>query len=138
MAGVVGGLALLAATAAPWGERGAGSSLALIEIADLILSGTVGAWVPRPVGLVIYAIPLGGALVLVGAGWGGRAGLVISIVGGTGAAAGTAAALMGLDQVGSIRLGAGVLCAGVGVAAAAVSVWAHARQLRSASPGAGG
>lgn len=120
--GAGGGVALLGATFVPWGQRGAGSRIALVRIADLVLAGTVEAWVPRPLGLVVYAIPLGGALLLLGCGLGGRAGGAVAGLGVLAAGSGAAIALVALDRLSAEGTGAGAALAGAGVAAGAVAV----------------
>lgn len=126
-AGTGGGALLLAASLAPWSGRGAGSSVALVRIADLVLSGAIDAWVPRWAGLVVYAIPLGGALLLLGTGLGQRAGLLVGSAGVGLSALGTALALGALDRLDRTGLGPGALAAGAGVALGAVAVAAAAR-----------
>lgn len=125
--GAVGGALLLTATFAPWSGRGAGSSIALRRIADLVLSGTVDAWVPRSMGLLVYAIPLGGALVLVGTGLGGRAGAVTAGVGVVLALSGTVVAVAALDRLERSGMGPGLYLAGAGaatgIAAVATQAW---------------
>ncbi|MCB1040766.1 MAG: hypothetical protein KDA94_14730, partial [Acidimicrobiales bacterium] len=41
--------------------RGVGSAIDGRELADLLLSGTVTAWIPRWVGATLYLVPLAGA-----------------------------------------------------------------------------
>ena len=114
--GALGGVLLLVAAALPWSGRGAGSALALHRVGDLVLSGAVDAWVPRWAGLAVYAVPLGGAALLVAAGLGGRAGAVVAVGAVVAAAAGAAVVLVALDRVGRTGTGAGALVAGAGLA----------------------
>lgn len=118
----VGGALLLGATFAPWSGRGAGSAIALVRIADLVLSGAVDAWVPRATGLVVYAIPLGGALLLLGAGLGRRAGTLVAAAGVVLALAGTVLALTALDRLDRTGLGPGAVVALAGIGVGGLSV----------------
>lgn len=129
-AGALGGVLLLGAALLPWSRRGAGSTIALREVADLVLSGTVDAWAPRWAGLVVYAVPLGGALLLVGAGLGGRAGLATTCGGLAAAVGGTALAAVALARLDRTALGGGTL---VAVAGAILGVLAVAAGLRAGS-----
>lgn len=99
-AGAGGGGLLLVASVVPWSGRGAGSTIALHRVGDLILSGTVDAWASRWVGLVVYAVPLSGALLLVGAGLGRRRGAALSAVASIGGILATGVVLATLDRVG--------------------------------------
>lgn len=117
-----GGLALLGATALPWSTAGFGSTISLLRLADLVVSGTARAWVPRGLGLIVYLIPLGGALVLIGSGLGRRRGLLVGALGVGGAAVGTLAALLSLAGLGRLGLGAGPALAIGGLAAATVGL----------------
>lgn len=110
-----GGLLLLGATALPWSRRGAGSRIALADVADLLLSGRLEAWAPRAAGLLVYAVPLGGALLLVGGGLGGRIGRVVAATAVVLAAAGLLLARAALAQVGATGWGPGVIIAVAGV-----------------------
>ena len=132
--GAIGGLLLLGAAAVPWSGRGAGSRLALWRVGDLILSGTVDAWVPRGAGLVVYAIPVGGALLLVGAGLEGRAGVALATTGVLGAVVGGLVVRGALDQLGRSGLGPGPVLAGAGAACGLVSVALAVRATRVAPP----
>lgn len=129
-AGSLGGLLLLASTFLPWSDRGAGSAIALRRIADLVLAGTVDAFVPRWAGLTVYLIPLGGALVLVGTGLGGRAGTGVGGAGVVLAAAGTALALTALDRLPRAGVGGGTVaaCAGAMLGMLGVGAGWHARR----------
>lgn len=113
-AGSAGGVLLLASTLLPWSDRGAGSTIALRRVADLVLSGTVDALVPRWAGLTVYLIPFGGALVLIGTGLGGRLGVGVSAVGLVLALAGTAVAVTALDRLPRSGVGGGTVAACAG------------------------
>lgn len=115
LAGTLGGALLLGASFAPWTSRGAGSSIALVRIADLVLSGAIDTWVPRGAGLVVYAIPLGGALLLLGTGLGRTAGALVSATGVLLALLGAGLALLALDRLDRTGLGLGALAAGTGI-----------------------
>lgn len=136
--GAIGGTCLLAASALPWSGRGAGASIALRRVGDLILSGALEAWVPRSAGLVVYAIPLGGALLLVGAGLGGRPGIVLSGVAGMLAAAGTILVVTALDRLDRAGSGPGLVLGMTGaMLAVATTVAGSATMItsRAARPG---
>lgn len=92
----LGGVLLLISTFVPWSRHGAGSTIALRRVADLVLSGRVDAVVPRAAGLVVYAVPLGGALLLIAAGLGGRSAPAVAAVGALLGLAGTALAALAL------------------------------------------
>jgi hypothetical protein len=68
----LGGLAIVASAFLPWVAHGAGSSLDLHDLGDLVLGGDVSAVVPRWVGLAAYVIPVIGALLIVTAAVEGR------------------------------------------------------------------
>ena len=121
----VAGLLLLVGTALPWSGRGAGSRIALVEIADLLLSGRLDAWAPRPVGLVVYAVPLGGALLMVGAGLGGRPGRVLSAVSVLLATTGLVLARAALSRAGAEGWGPGATLSAIGIALGAVATFAR-------------
>lgn len=123
---VAGGL-LLASTFAPWSDRGSGSSIALRRVGDLVLSGAVDAWAPRWVGLVVYAIPLGGALLLVGAGLGSRRGLTVGTAGTVAALAGGVVVVLALDRLGRAGVGPGTVMAAAGTVVAAIGLATAAR-----------
>lgn len=127
VAGTLGGLLLLGASFAPWTDRGAGSSIALVRIADLILSGAIDAWVPRGAGLVVYAIPLGGALLLLGTGLERTIGTVVAAIGLVLAVLGAALATLALGQLPRSGLGLGALASGAGIALGLVAVVAGTR-----------
>lgn len=61
----------------PYNDAGVGSAIAGHGLADLVLSGTISSWAPRWIGLVLYLLPLGGALVLVGLGLDATIGRVV-------------------------------------------------------------
>jgi hypothetical protein len=61
----VGGVALVASAFRPWIAHGAGSSLDLHDLGDMVLGGTVSAVVPRWFGLLAYLIPVLGACLIV-------------------------------------------------------------------------
>ncbi|MGI8938097.1 MAG: hypothetical protein ACR2JF_07785 [Iamia sp.] len=117
----LGGLLLLVATAMPWSGRGAGSSIALHRVGDLILSGAVDAWASRWIGLVVYAVPLSGALLLVGAGLGGRRGAALSAVAAAGGLAASGLVVDTLDRVGRSGTGPGTVLAVTGAALGVVA-----------------
>lgn len=121
----VAGLLLIVGTALPWSGTGAGSRIALVEVADLLLSGRLEAWAPRPLGLVVYAVPLGGALLLVGAGLGGRVGRAVSVVAVVMAAGGLVLARSALSQAGAEGWGAGAIVAALGVVLGTVTTIAR-------------
>lgn len=121
-AGTGGGVLLLGASFAPWTGHGAGSSIALVRIADLILSGAIDTWVPRGAGLVVYAIPLGGALLLLGTGLERTAGALVAGAGLVLAVAGGALATLALGQLPRSGLGPGALAAGAGIGLGLVSL----------------
>lgn len=115
-AGALGGVLLIVASSVSWSARGAGSTLPLSRIGDLILSGTIDAWVPRSAGLAVYALPLGGALLLVGAGLGGRGGAGVSALAVVLATGGAILVTTALDRIGRRGLGPGLVLAGAGIA----------------------
>jgi hypothetical protein len=135
-AGSAGGLLLVAATFLPWSDRGAGSAIALRRIADLVLSGAVDAFVPRWAGLVIYLIPLGGALVLIGAGLGARLGVGLGAAGVGLAVTGTALALIALDRLPRSGVGGGTVaaCAGAMLGTLGVGAGWYAHRNRRSGP----
>lgn len=120
--GSLGGLLLLAAALLPWSTRGAGSTIALRRIGDLVLAGTVDAWVPRWAGLAVYLVPLGGALVLVGTGLGRRAGGALAAGGVVLAVVGTAVCLSALDRLSATGVGGGTVAAVSGAMLGTVGV----------------
>lgn len=128
----IGGLALLCSTFLPWTASGLGSSQAGHELADLVVSGTVAAWVDRWTGVVLYAVPLAGALLLGtatvagrGARWCRRAALA-------GGSALTAAVLVALSApVGRWGAGAWAAVGGLAVPATVAVVEAVARRHRT-------
>jgi hypothetical protein len=119
----IGGLLLLLGTALPWSGRGAGSRIALVDVADLILSGRLDAWAPRPLGLVVYAIPLGGALLMVGAGLGGRVGRAVSVAAVVLATLGLVLARSALQRAGAEGWGAGAVLSVAGIALGVAGTW---------------
>jgi hypothetical protein len=121
----LGGLLLLVGTALPWSGRGAGSRLALVEVADLVLSGRLDAWAPRALGLVVYAVPLGGAVLLVGAGLGGRTGRLLSVAAVVLAATGLLLARAALTRAGAEGWGPGAVLSVVGIALGAAAILAR-------------
>ena len=137
-AGSLGGLLLLGSTFLPWSTRGAGSAIALRRIADMVLAGTVDALVPRWAGLAVYLIPLGGALLLVGTGLGGRVGLVVGVVALLLALAGTSLAVLALDRLPRTGVGGGTVAACCGAMLGTLGVgagWqAHRSPARSTNP----
>jgi hypothetical protein len=114
VSGAVGGVLLLGSTFLPWAGEGAGSAIALRRVGDLVLSGTVDALVPRWAGVTVYLIPLGGAVLLVGTGLGGRVGSAVGGVGVALAAAGTGLALTALDRLPRSGVGGGTVAACAG------------------------
>lgn len=128
--GGLGGGLLLASTFLPWSGRGAGSAIALRRVADLVLSGTVDAFVPRWAGLTVYLIPLGGALVLIGTGLGGRVGVGTGAAGLVLAGAGTALALLALDRLPRAGVGGGTVaaCAGAMLGSLGIGAGWHAHR----------
>ncbi|NLV54701.1 MAG: hypothetical protein GXY13_03710 [Acidimicrobiales bacterium] len=126
----LGGILLLVATFLPWSRRGAGSAIALRRVADLVLSGRVDAFVPRPAGLVVYAVPLGGALLLVAAGLGGRAGATAALAGVLLAGAGTALAALALVRIEGTEVGGGTALATTGAILGILGLGLGARDRR--------
>lgn len=129
-AGSAGGVLLLASTFLPWSDRGAGSAIALRRVADLVLSGTVDALVPRWAGLAIYCIPLGGALLLVGTGLGGRIGPLVALAGVVVALVGTAVAVTALGRLPRTGVGGGTVAAAAGAMLGTLGVGAGWHALR--------
>ena len=125
----LGGLLLLVATALPWADRGAGSRIALVDVADLLLSGRLESWAPRALGLVVYAVPLGGALLLIGAGLGGRAGRALAAASLAIAAAGLVLARAALAEAGARGWGPGAVVAVLGLVVGATATAARGRDL---------
>lgn len=113
-AGAAGGALLLVATFLPWSRSGAGSAIALQRVGDLILTGAVEAWAPRWTGLAVYAIPLGGALLLLGAGVGQRSGRVIGGLGVLAAVIGSLVVIGALDRLDRSGVGPGTVAAALG------------------------
>ena len=68
----LGGLAVVASMFLPWVDRGGGSTVPLRSLGDLLLAGDLGGRVPRWLGVVVYLIPLAGAIVIVADGLGPR------------------------------------------------------------------
>ena len=61
----LGGCLVVASAFVPWVATGTGSTVALHDLGDLVLGGTVSSVIPRWVGLAAYLIPaLGAAIVL--------------------------------------------------------------------------
>ncbi len=131
VAGTLGGVLLLGASFAPWTDRGAGSSIALVRIADLILSGAIDAWVPRGAGLVVYAIPLGGALLLLGTGLERTVGALVAATGLVLAVLGAALATLALGQLPRSGLGPGAWASGAGIGLGLIAVVAGVRAHRA-------
>lgn len=114
--GAGGGALLLGATFVPWTARGAGSTVPTRDLADLVLAGTVAAWAPRWSGLVVYLIPAGGALLLIGTGMGPRVGTGLAALGSLLALVITIVAAWALARGNRPNVGPGtVLAAGGGV-----------------------
>lgn len=134
VAGTGGGALLLGASFAPWTGHGAGSTIALVRIADLILSGAIDTWVPRGAGLVVYAIPLGGALLLLGTGLERTVGVLVGGAGLVLAVLGAALATLALGQLPRSGLGLGALAAGAGIGLGLVSLIAGLRARRTPAP----
>lgn len=125
--GGLGGCLLLAATFLPWARHGAGSSIAARRLGDLILSGTVEAWVPRWLGVAVYVVPVAGALVLIGSGLGGRAGAAVAAAGLGPAVVVTALTVAALPRRHPFDLGTGAVLAGVGLCLGAAAAVLSAR-----------
>jgi len=67
-----GGLAIVASMFLPWVDRGGGSTVPLRSLGDVVLAGDLGDRAPPWVGLIVYLIPLAGALVVLADGLGAR------------------------------------------------------------------
>lgn len=63
----IGGALLVVAAFLPWVSRGAGSTVPLREIGDLLLADRFGV-VPTWLGVLPYTVPLAGAVAIVAAG----------------------------------------------------------------------
>ena len=68
----LGGCLAVASAFVPWIGQGAGSTVALHDLGDLVLGGTVSSMIPRWVGLAAYLIPALGAAIVLLAGLHGR------------------------------------------------------------------
>lgn len=73
-------LLLFASAFGPWPSHGTGSTLSGHALGDLLLRGTISPWAPRWAGLVLYVVPLCGAVSLLAIAVGGRIGRWISMV----------------------------------------------------------
>ena len=119
---VAGSALLVASVFRPWTATGVGSTISGRELGDLLLSGTVGRWVPRWGGVALYLQPACAGVVLVGLGLGGRAGRIAVVAALAVAWVGAllVAATLGWRPVtdpgsGALLLGAGLVLASVGV-----------------------
>lgn len=124
--GVVGAVLLGWSVLLPWAARGSGSSIAARRLGDLVLSGTVDAWVPPWLGVLVYLVPAGGALLLVGCGLGGRIGLLASALGLLCAGSVIVGALGAIPARNLLDVGTGARLAYGGLLAGAVSTAATA------------
>jgi hypothetical protein len=119
---MVGGLLLVASTFFHWAGRGSGSALTLGELGDLALGGRASSALSRWTGLVLYLIPISGALIVVGAGidrpLGRRLSLGATIVAAV-LVTGAFVLVVGNDR----GLRAGELVASIGLALAITGEW---------------
>lgn len=131
----LGGLAIVASMFLPWVDRGGGSTVPLRSLGDLVLAGDLGGRAPRWLGLVVYLIPLTGAITIVADGLGERG----RALGAT--AFGVATSLVGLGVVLPLvrdrRPGVGQWVAVGGLVAIGMSHFLERRR-RDVVPGAEG
>lgn len=132
--GAGGGALLLGATFVPWTARGAGSTVPTRNLADLVLAGTVAAWAPRWSGLVVYLIPAGGALLLIGTGMGPRIGTGLAALGSLLALVITIVAAWAIARGSRPNVGPGTVLAAVGSVLGLAAVAAAARAAIPPSP----
>lgn len=119
---VAGAGLLVASVFRPWTATGVGSTISGRELGDLLLSGTVGRWVPRWGGVALYLQPICAGVLLVGLGLGGRLGrgLVLGAVAVAWLGALLVAATLAWRPLtdpgsGALLLGAGLVLASAGV-----------------------
>lgn len=117
----LGGLAVVASAFASWVDRGAGSTVALHELGDLLLGGTVARVVPRWAGVVPYLIPAAGAVVVAAAGVHGRAARRV-VVAAVVVLAVLVAVAIALPVARHVRPALGQAVAGAGVALASLGL----------------
>jgi hypothetical protein len=112
-----GEAAVVAASFLPWVDRGAGSTLALHDLGDLLLGGAVSSVVPRWIGAIAYVIPACAAFAVLAAGIEGAAArrAVVALVSGQAVLVVVATVL---PLVRNARPGLGQLLATVGTMAA--------------------
>ena len=79
LATAIGGVLVVASFGLPWTSHGLASTVSGRELADLLLRGSIDALAPRWTGLALYLVPVTGALLIIGAGLGRRAGAWLSI-----------------------------------------------------------
>ena len=126
---LAGAAALVGSMFLHWVGRGSGSTLALSDVGDLVLGGTVHSVVPTWVGLLVYLVPGSGALILLAAGVDSpRSRPVIATL------VALAASLVTVATVGPllrhVRPGPGQAVAGLGVVLALVGLLVGVRNAR--------
>jgi hypothetical protein len=128
LAAVPGGALLVLSVLGPLTSTGPASSAPAHHVADLILSGDVERWMPRWLGLAVYAVSLAGAGVLIGAGLGERWGRRVTAI--CAAVAGIALLLITMVLRGATlqRPGWGTLTAALGLVLTSVGVFRRAVQ----------
>ncbi len=117
-----GGLLIVGSMFLHWAGRGTGSALTLGELGDLALGGQASAAASRWTGIVVYLIPISGALIVVGSGIRGPVGRRLTI----GATVVAAVMIVGafVLVVGNDRgLRGGELVAGVGLLMVCAGEW---------------
>lgn len=91
----------------PLTVRGPGSAVSARVTADLLLSGTIDAWAPRWVGVVLYLPPILAASTVASLGLRGRWAVVVGLVLGVGIVAAVLAIGKGLGHGLPTRAGSG-------------------------------
>lgn len=134
-----GGLLLVASFTQPWTSSGLASSLSGRALADLLLRGTVGRFVPRWAGLGLYLLPVGGGLLLLGTGLGGRVGRRLAWVGvAVAAVAGVlVAGALGWRPITRLSAAIALVVAGLVLAAGGLLAERRVRPDDAAAPGPG-
>lgn len=101
----------------PLTRSGPGSTVSAQELGDLLLAGVVDPMAPRWAGLGLYALPLAGAIALIGVGLPGAPGRAATIAASILASVAAVAVVLAFGGAPLVKPGSGFLVASFGVVA---------------------